>query len=90
MNFEMRPENRELLDRVAAMIRDEIVPMEAAYHAEIGKGDRWTYTDRQAEILEGLKAKARAALLLPPRHQISIDLKESVVPFLSLSSKSTL
>lgn len=61
MNFEMRPENRELLTRVAAMIRDEIMPMEEAYHAEIGKGDRWTYTDRQAEILEGLKDKAKAA-----------------------------
>lgn len=61
MNFEMRPENRALLTRVATMIRDEIRPMEDAYHAEIGKGDRWTYTDRQAEILEGLKAKAKAA-----------------------------
>lgn len=61
MNFEMRPENRELLTRVAAMIRDEIMPMEEAYHAEIGKGDRWTYTDRQAQILEGLKDKAKAA-----------------------------
>ncbi|ATG42437.1 acyl-CoA dehydrogenase-like protein [Phaeobacter piscinae] len=60
MNLGMRSENRALLDRVAAMIRDEIMPMEAAYHAEIGKGDRWQYTDRQAEILEGLKAKAKA------------------------------
>ncbi|AXI41566.1 acyl-CoA dehydrogenase family protein [Sulfitobacter sp. SK011] len=61
MNFEMRPENRELLDRVTAMIRDEVIPLEEAYHAEINKGDRWTYTDRQADILEGLKAKAKAA-----------------------------
>ena len=61
MNFDMHPENRELLARVATMIRDEVVPMEEAYHAEIGKGDRWTYTDRQAEILEGLKAKAKVA-----------------------------
>ncbi|WP_299782285.1 acyl-CoA dehydrogenase family protein [uncultured Roseobacter sp.] len=61
MNFGMAEENRALLDRVAAMIRDEVVPMEAEYHAEIGKEDRWTYTDRQAEILEGLKAKAKAA-----------------------------
>ena len=60
MNLGMRSENRALLDRVAAMIRDEIMPMEAAYHAEISKGDRWQYTDRQAEILEGLKAKAKA------------------------------
>lgn len=61
MNFGMAEENRALLDRVAAMIRDEVMPVEAEYHAEIGKGDRWTYTDRQAEILEGLKAKAKAA-----------------------------
>ncbi|MGC1496811.1 MAG: acyl-CoA dehydrogenase family protein [Sulfitobacter sp.] len=61
MNFDMRPENRDLLDRVVAMICDEVVPLEDAYHSEIGKGDRWTYTDRQAEILEGLKAKAKAA-----------------------------
>ncbi|WP_298919764.1 acyl-CoA dehydrogenase family protein [uncultured Roseobacter sp.] len=61
MNFGMSEKNRALLDRVATMIRDEIMPMEADYHAEIDKGDRWEYTDRQAEILEGLKAKAKAA-----------------------------
>ncbi|WP_422033561.1 acyl-CoA dehydrogenase family protein [Roseovarius sp.] len=61
MDFSIRPEIRELLDRVAAMVRDEIAPLEAEYHAEIGKGDRWEYTDRQAEILEGLKARAKAA-----------------------------
>lgn len=61
MDFSLRPENRALLDRVAAMIRDRIVPLEAEYHAEIGKGDRWTYTQRQAAILEGLKAEAKAA-----------------------------
>ena len=61
MDFSIRPEIRELLDRVAAMVRDEIAPLEAEYHAEIGKGDRWEYSDRQAEILEGLKARAKAA-----------------------------
>lgn len=60
MNLGMRDETRALLDRVAAMVRVEIMPMEAAYHAEIGKGDRWQYTARQAEILEGLKARAKA------------------------------
>lgn len=60
MNFAMRPEMRKLLGRVTEMIRDEVMPLEAEYHAEIGKGDRWTYTARQAEILEGLKAKAKA------------------------------
>ncbi len=61
MNFTMRPEMRTLLGRVTEMIRDEVMPLEADYHAEIGKGDRWTYTDRQADILDGLKAKAKAA-----------------------------
>lgn len=60
MNLGMRDETRALLDRVAAMVRNEIMPMEAAYHAEIGKGDRWQYTARQAEILDGLKTHAKA------------------------------
>ena len=59
MELGLRPENEELLERVREMIRDEIMPLEDEYHDEIGKGDRWTYTPRQAEILEGLKAKAR-------------------------------
>ncbi|WP_300062296.1 acyl-CoA dehydrogenase family protein [uncultured Roseobacter sp.] len=61
MEFGMREETRALLDRVAVMIREEVMPLEAEYHAEIGKEDRWAYTERQAEILEGLKAKAKAA-----------------------------
>ena len=61
MTFGLRPDTRDLLDRVAAMIRDEVMPLEEDYAAEIAKGDRWTYTDRQTEILEGLKANAKAA-----------------------------
>ena len=61
MSFGLREENRALLQRVADMIRDEIMPLEEEYQAEIDKGDRWQYTERQAEILEGLKAKAKAA-----------------------------
>ncbi len=61
MMFGMREENRKLLDRVATMIREDIMPMEEEYQAEIAKEDRWRYTARQTEILEGLKAKAKAA-----------------------------
>jgi acyl-CoA dehydrogenase len=60
MNFGMRAENRKLLERVATMVRDEIMPLEAEYQAEVATGDRWQYTARQTEILEGLKAKAKA------------------------------
>ena len=52
---------RPLIAAVRAMVRDEIMPMEHDYEAEIGKaGDRFVYTARQTEIMEGLKAKARA------------------------------
>ena len=60
MNFGMRPENRKLLDRVATMIRDEIMPMEEEYEREVNTGDRWQFTERQTEILETLKAKAKS------------------------------
>ncbi|MDX2483789.1 MAG: acyl-CoA dehydrogenase family protein [Pseudodonghicola sp.] len=60
MSFTIREENAKLLQQVRDMVRNEIMPLEAEYHQEIGKGDRWQYTERQAEILEGLKAKAKA------------------------------
>ncbi|MBB93629.1 MAG: acyl-CoA dehydrogenase [Rhodobacteraceae bacterium] len=59
MNFTMRPEISALLDKVKEMIRDEVMPLEEAYAVEVATGDRWAYTARQSEILEGLKAKAR-------------------------------
>ncbi|MGI9406238.1 MAG: acyl-CoA dehydrogenase family protein [Hyphomicrobiaceae bacterium] len=48
-----------LRDEVQKLIRDEAMPLEAEFAAEVGKEDRWTFTERQIEILEGLKAKAR-------------------------------
>ncbi len=46
--------------RVAAMVRDEIMPLDHEFLSEVGKaGDRWVYTARQTEILEGLKKTAR-------------------------------
>ena len=46
-------------DAVARMVRDEIIPLDEEFLAEVSMGDRWAYTERQTEILEGLKAKAR-------------------------------
>jgi len=60
MSFTIREENAKLLERVRNMIRDEVMPLEEEYAQEIAKGSRWEYTERQSEILEGLKAKARA------------------------------
>lgn len=51
---------KPILEEVKHFIDTEILPLEPEYHAEISKGDRWTFTDRQTEILEGLKSKAKA------------------------------
>ena len=59
MDLGMTPKVKPLVEKVRAMVREEIMPLEEEYEAEVGKGDRWTYTKRQEEIREGLKAKAR-------------------------------
>ncbi|MCG6903024.1 MAG: acyl-CoA dehydrogenase family protein [Rhodobacter sp.] len=54
---------RPLIEAVRTMVTDEIEPLDAEYQAEIGKhpsGDRFQHTDRQLEILDTLKATARA------------------------------
>ncbi len=50
---------KPILDAVRQMVHDEIMPLDTAFLAEVGKDDRWTFTARQSEILEGLKASAR-------------------------------
>jgi acyl-CoA dehydrogenase len=60
MDLGMTPKVKPLVEKVRAMVRDEIMPLEEEYEAEIGKeGSRFAHTKRQVEILEGLKAKAR-------------------------------
>ncbi|RMD49425.1 MAG: acyl-CoA dehydrogenase [Alphaproteobacteria bacterium] len=60
MNLGMTDRLRPIHEKVAAMVRDEIIPLDEEYLAEVEKGDRWQLTERQIEILEGLKAKARS------------------------------
>lgn len=52
---------RPLLARVTAFVQEDILPVEEAYLAEIGVGDRWQFTARQTGILEDLKRRARDA-----------------------------
>ncbi|MEO4001655.1 acyl-CoA dehydrogenase family protein [Mesorhizobium sp. CAU 1732] len=60
MNLGMTEKVKPIHEKVARMVRDEIIPLDEEFLAEVGKeGDRWSYTARQTEILEGLKAKAR-------------------------------
>ena len=60
MNLGMSERVKPIHEKVARMVRDEIMPLDEEFLSEVGKeGDRWRYTKRQTDILEGLKAKAR-------------------------------
>ena len=60
MELGMTERLKPIHEKVARMVREEIVPLDEEFLAEVGKdGDRWAYTARQTEILEGLKSKAR-------------------------------
>ncbi|QFS81496.1 (R)-benzylsuccinyl-CoA dehydrogenase [Roseivivax sp. THAF40] len=52
---------RPLIAAVRQMVEEEIAPLDAEFHAEVGKHPegRFHHTARQLEILDGLKAKAR-------------------------------
>lgn len=62
MELGMSDRVKPLVDKVRAMVRDEIAPLSAEFEAEVGKhptGDRFKHTARQLEILDTLKAKAK-------------------------------
>lgn len=62
MDLGMTERVKPLVDQVRKMIDEEIAPLNEEYEAEIGRhpsGDRFQLTDRQLEILAGLKSKAR-------------------------------
>ncbi|MEQ8481520.1 MAG: acyl-CoA dehydrogenase family protein [Hoeflea sp.] len=50
---------KPMLEAVRDMVRNEIMPLDEEFLAEVSKDGRWSYTPRQTEILEGLKARAR-------------------------------
>lgn len=59
MDLGMTEHLRPIHEKVANMIENEIIPLDEEFLSEVDKGDRWEYTPRQSEILEGLKAKAK-------------------------------
>ncbi|MBS8225457.1 acyl-CoA dehydrogenase family protein [Vannielia litorea] len=63
MDLGMTPRVTELAAKVRQMVDEEIEPLDHEFEAEVGKhpsGDRFQLTDRQLEILDTLKASARA------------------------------
>ena len=59
MNLGVSERLEPLLDAVKAFIKDRVMPVDEEFLEEVSIGDRWTLTDRQTEILEGLKDEAR-------------------------------
>lgn len=48
-------------DKIDQFVRSKVDPLTQEYYDEIDVGDRWELTDRQLEILDGLKDEARDA-----------------------------
>ena len=48
-------------DKIDKFVRSKVDPMTEEYLAEIDVGDRWSLTDRQTKIMDGLKNEAREA-----------------------------
>ena len=59
MNLGISKRVKPLLDAVRTFVNDKVLPIDEEFLAEVEKGDRWSLTDRQAEILDGLKSAAR-------------------------------
>ena len=59
MNLGVTDRLEPILNSVKAFIQDKVQPVDEEFLAEVDNGDRWTLNERQAEILEGLKAEAR-------------------------------
>jgi acyl-CoA dehydrogenase len=60
MNLGMSERVAPLVDAVRSYIRDSVLPVEPEFFREVARGERWELSARQSEILEGLKAGARA------------------------------
>ncbi len=60
-NLGMSEGARPLLDKVKAFIADEVEPITAEYfRLGEGRADRWSFAPGQLELLDGVKAKAKA------------------------------
>ena len=60
MNLGMSDRVRPLVEAVREFITEKVVPVDHEFLAEVNKGDRWTLTDRQKEILNDLKTQAKS------------------------------
>tara|TARA_R110002049_G_scaffold231622_2_gene404017 strand:- start:190 stop:1410 length:1221 start_codon:yes stop_codon:yes gene_type:complete len=60
MDLGLSSEMVEIREKIRQFVEVDVEAVESEYHEQVSIGDRWSHTPRQDEILEGLKAKARA------------------------------
>ena len=61
MNLGLSDEMVEIREKIRSFVTEKVEPLEPEYHDEVSRGEsRWSHTPRQDEILESLKAEARA------------------------------
>lgn len=59
--LELSDKFKPTLEQVKRLIADEILPVQDDFYNTPNTEDRWSLSDRQAEILDDLKGKAKAA-----------------------------
>ncbi len=60
-HLELSEKFRPTLEKVKRFIAEDIEPLQEEFHNTPNTEDHWSLSDRQAEILNGLKSKAKAA-----------------------------
>jgi len=60
MNLGLSDEMAEIREKIRTFVAEKVEPVEKEYQEQVAVGDRWSHTPRQEEILNSLKAEARA------------------------------
>lgn len=60
MDLGLSPAMAEMREKIRRFVEEDVAAVEHEYHQQVDVGERWSHTPRQEEIMESLKAKARA------------------------------
>ncbi len=60
MNLGLSPAMVEIREKIREFVENDVAAVEKRYQDEVSVGDRWSHTPDQEEIMESLKAKAKA------------------------------
>ena len=60
MDLGLSPEMEAVREKIRHFVANDVAAVEQRYQDEVAVGDRWSHTPVQEDIMEGLKARARA------------------------------